>query len=159
LFYRLGVIEIHLVPLRERREDIAYLTASFVREFAARLGRPITGVSAGAERLLQQAPWPGNIRELRNVLERACILCETGLLTERDLGSALVASPADSPLAPVESSEDESPDAQGLLSTAQKRQIERVLQETKGNKAEAARLLGLSRRSLYRWIDRLDLKS
>jgi two-component system NtrC family response regulator len=166
LFFRLGVVDIHLVPLRERREDIAYLTARFIREFAARLGRAITGVSAGAERLLQDAPWPGNIRELRNVLLHACILCEAGLLTERHLASALVSSPlADHPL-PLPSasplptpSDNPPPDGRELLSGAQKRQIEHVLAETHGNKTEAARLLGVSRRSLYRWIDRLDLKS
>ena len=81
LFYRLNIIEIHLPPLRDRREDIPYLTAAFVRECAKRLKREITGVTTAAERELQQAAWPGNIRELRNVIERACILTDGHMLT------------------------------------------------------------------------------
>src|SRR5205814_7323155 len=92
LFYRLSILEIHLAPLRERREDIPYLTAMFVREFAKRLKRPITGVTPAAERLLQHASWPGNIRELRNVVERACILTESRILSERELMRAMSTS-------------------------------------------------------------------
>ena len=150
LFYRLSTIEIPLPPLRERREDIPYLTARFIRECAGRLNRPITGLTQSAERLLFNAPWPGNIRELRNVLERACILSEAGMITERDLASALTTrSPA------------RAADADGLpddrLSTLQRRQVERVLEETGGNKSEAARRLGISRRALYRRIDEMNL--
>src|SRR6266566_7668148 len=94
LFYRLSIIEIHLPPLRERREDIPYLNARFIQECARRLKRPVTGITPAAERLLQQAPWPGNIRELRNMLERACILSEAGMITERELVSALSAPSA-----------------------------------------------------------------
>jgi two-component system response regulator HydG len=166
LFYRLSIIEIHLPALRQRREDIPYLTAAFVREIAARLDRPITGVSPPAERLLQQADWPGNIRELRNVIERACILAENRILTERDLQSAM-AVPASSQarLAPaVKAASRAQPDepvgeTPDLLTTAQKEQIERVLREVGGNKAAAAKRLGVSRRSLYRWLDRLNLKT
>jgi len=155
LFYRLGIIEIHLPPLRERREDIPYLVASFVREFANRLKRPIAGVTANGERVLQQAPWNGNIRELRNVIERACILTDGHVLSERDLASAM-ARPQQTPPAVPELRIDKG--AETLLSTAQRDQIERVLREAGGNKAKAAKLLGVSRRSLYRWLERLDLK-
>jgi len=158
LFYRLGIIEIHLPPLRDRREDIPYLTASFVRECAKRLARPIVGVTAHGERLLQQAAWPGNIRELRNVIERACILSEGRVLSERDLAQAM--SPATAATAPAsDAGEASTPPSATLLSTAQREQIERVLREVGGNKAKAAKLLGVSRRSLYRWLERLDLKS
>ena len=150
LFYRLSTIEIPLPPLRERREDIPYLTARFIRECAGRLNRPITGLTQSAERLLFNAPWPGNIRELRNVLERACILSEAGMMSERDLASALTSrSPARAADA------DEPPDDR--LSTLQRRQVERVLEETGGNKSEAARRLGISRRALYRRIDEMHL--
>jgi two-component system, NtrC family, response regulator HydG len=154
LYYRLGIIEIHLPPLRDRREDIPYLVAAFVRDCARRLERPITGVTAHFERLMQQASWPGNVRELRNVIERACLLSDGHVLTERDLGAAM--SRGSMPPPPADRSEP-SP-AATLLSTAQRGQIERVLRETGGNKARAAKLLGVSRRSLYRWIERLDLK-
>ena len=153
LFYRLSIIEIHLVPLRERPEDIPYLTAMFVREFATRLKRTITGVTPAAERLLQRAPWPGNIRELRNVLDRACILSESKILSEREILRAMsttrVAAVAEAP--PLQPTADPN-----LFSTAQSEQIARVLKQVGGNKTAAAKLLGLSRRSLYRWIERLD---
>ena len=159
LFYRLSIIEINLVPLRERAEDIPYLTARFVRECAERLNRPITGVAPSAERLLQQTLWPGNIRELRNVIERACIVSENRILSERDFQTALapqraalehLVAPALAAAAPVLLDDPH-------LSHAQREHIERVLLQARGNKAAAAKLLGISRRSLYRWIDRLHL--
>jgi DNA-binding NtrC family response regulator len=146
LFYRLSIIEIHVPALRERREDIPYLSAHFTKGCARRLKRPVTGISPGAERLLQHAAWPGNVRELRNVIERACILSEAGLITERDLSSALSA-----PLAAP--APDAVPDDR--LSTLQHQQIERVLDQAGGNKSEAARRLGISRRALYRRIDEM----
>jgi len=159
LFYRLGIIEIVLAPLRERREDIPYLTATFIRACAARLKKPLTGITPSAERYLQQASWPGNIRELRNVIERACIHTDSTLITERDLQMSMATSTAPATAAvsakPAEASRpttDANPD---LLSTAQAEQIRRVLREAGGNKAAAARLLGVSRRSLYRWLERL----
>ena len=82
-------------PLRERREDIPYLTAAFVKEFAERFGKPLDGISPGAERILMAGGWEGNVRELRNVLERACMMAEGRALTERDVEPAMpVARPA-----------------------------------------------------------------
>ncbi len=154
LFYRLSSIEIRLAPLRERREDIPYLTAHFVREFATRVKRPITGVTPAAERFLQQAPWPGNVRELRNIVERACILSESRILSEREFVSAMSTPPptiaANAPGAP--------PEVGHLFSAAQRDQIEHVLRAVRGNKTAAAQLLGMSRRSLYRWLDRLSIE-
>ena len=156
LFYRLSIIEIHLAPLRERPDDIPYLTARFVRECAERLKRPITGVTPAAERLLQHEPWRGNVRELRNAIERACILSENKILSERDLLNALASTHAAAlPAAAVPMLE--TPGDPNAFSTAQRAHIERVLRQVAGNKSAAAKLLGLSRRSLYRWIDRLDL--
>jgi len=155
LFYRLSIIEIHLMPLRERREDIPYLTARFVQELSARLHRPITGVSAAAERLLVEASWPGNIRELKNVIERACLLGEGKMLGEREVQQALAPVRTERP-APPDHTRPLSDDHQ-RLSTAQREQIQRVLREAGGNKAKAATLLGVSRRSLYRWLDRLHI--
>jgi len=146
LFYRLSVIEIHVPALRERREDIPYLSAHFTKECARRLKRPVTGISPAAERLLLHAGWPGNVRELRNTIERACILSEAGLITERELSSALSAPSA----APAHNAV---PDDR--LSTLQQHQVERVLLEADGNKSEAARRLGISRRALYRRIDEM----
>jgi transcriptional regulator with GAF, ATPase, and Fis domain len=158
LFYRLSILEVHLVPLRQRSEDIPYLTAMFVREFAKRLKRPITGVTPAAERLLQHAPWPGNIRELRNVIERACILTESRILSDRELMKAMSTSYAAPTPADTRVDVPALPADPNLFSTAQREQIERVLEQVGGNKAAAARLLGMSRRSLYRWLDRLNVQ-
>jgi DNA-binding NtrC family response regulator len=158
LYFRLSMIELHIPPLRERRDDIPYLTAAFVREFATRLGRPIKGITPAAERLLQTAPWPGNVRELRNVIERACILSDSRIVTERELASAMSLVPAglESNASAISDAFDPHEDADpSLMSTAQREQIKRVLQQVNGNKAAAAKQLGISRRSLYRWLDRL----
>ena len=84
LFYRLSVVELGITPLRERREDIPYLTAAFVRYFAGQFGKSILGPTPAAERLLLSARWSGNVRELRNVIERICILTEDRFFTEKE---------------------------------------------------------------------------
>jgi two-component system response regulator AtoC len=158
LYYRLSVMEIRLVPLRERREDIPYLSAVFIREIAERLKRPLTGMTAAAERALLQAPWPGNVRELRNVIERACLLSDGKMLTEREVVAAM--PPAiDAPI-PPEVTESAVPASSTwdptFLTNAHRTQVEHALRKAGGNKAAAARLLGISRRSMYRWLDRLN---
>lgn len=159
LYFRLSTIELHIPPLRDRREDIPYLTASFVREFAGKLNRPIKGITAQAERLLQQSSWPGNVRELRNVIERACILTDSRIVAEREMALAMsnVPTTAQAPQPAQDSGRAEADSM--LLSTAQRDQIMRVLKQTAGNKAAAAKQLGMSRRSLYRWIERLGIAS
>jgi len=146
LLYRLNVVEVTLPALRERREDIAYLSAAFVTEFAARFRKALTGISSGAEHVLHNAPWSGNVRELRNTLERACLLSEGRTLSERDvltaLGTTQRARPAPAPVvthapaAPV--------DREALV---------RVLENAHGNKSVAARALGMSRRAFYRRLE------
>jgi DNA-binding NtrC family response regulator len=148
LYYRLNVVEITVPPLRERPEDIPYLTAAFVRKFSKDFGKQITGLTAGAEERLVQWPWPGNVRELRNVIERACLLCEGHLLTEADLARSL-----DERLLASLNVEDEPagpPPSQAAVQMA--------LDDTGGNKALAARRLGISRRALYRLIDKYGEK-
>jgi two-component system, NtrC family, response regulator HydG len=155
LYYRLNIVEIALPPLRERREDIRYLTAAFVGEFAKRFNKPVTGLSAGAERLLQNAPWPGNIRELRNTLERACMVSQGQLLTEREVLSALGnRAPSTSPSV---TSANPSTSAQPTPELDRDR-VRDILQGTGGNKSAAARALGVSRRALYRRLDAFGLR-
>src|SRR5687768_9426350 len=89
LFYRLNIVEVKLPPLRERREDIPYLTAAFVRETSERLQKPLVGLTPGAERLLAAGAWDGNVRELRNVIERACILADGDFITEKELAVSM----------------------------------------------------------------------
>ncbi len=156
LLYRLNVVQITLPSLRDRREDIPYLTAAFIREFSDRFSKPISGVALPAERLLVDAPWPGNIRQLRNVLERACMLTEGPVLTEQDVHASLrpttVGSNAPSPSRTADTPVD--PDAGRELSSLERQHIMKVIAETGGNKARAARQLGLSRRALYRRLER-----
>ncbi len=155
LYYRLSTIEIALAPLRTHAEDIPYLTAALIREFAGRLKRPIAGITAAAERYLQEAQWPGNVRELRNVIERACLFSDNRILNERDIVAASSAPSGSSTVG--EPAADRTGTDATLLSTAQRDQIRRALREAGGNKAVAARLLGVSRRSLYRWLERLKI--
>jgi len=146
LFYRLNIVELAVPPLRDRREDIPYLTAAFVKEFSARFGKEIEGVSSSAERILMSFTWPGNVRELRNVLERACMLADAPTLTERDVSSAMPAARAAVAAPPPEG-----------LQAVEREHIVRVLSEARGNKLAAARRLGISRRTLYRRLERHGL--
>ena len=157
LFYRLSVVELGVTPLRERREDIPYLTAAFVRQFGAQFGKSILGPDAAAERLLLMAPWPGNVRELRNVIERICILTENPFFTEKETLACLAPATANqaSAMAPLPSSK--APGSH-LLADAERDHIRHVLGGTGGNKKAAAQMLGLSRRALYRKLDRLGLR-
>jgi two-component system, NtrC family, response regulator HydG len=151
LYYRLNIVEVTLPPLRDRREDIAYLTAAFVRETAERLQKPLVGLTPGAERVLATARWDGNVRELRNVIERACILADGESITERELAVTMPAHQVEPPRRADRPASDE------LLVTVEREHIQRALVRTRGNKKAAARMLGLSRRALYRRLERLDL--
>jgi transcriptional regulator of acetoin/glycerol metabolism len=117
-------------------------------------------MTAAAERTLLQAPWPGNVRELRNVIERACLLSDGKMLSERDVLAAMPPS-IDTPMPAMVT--ESAPDASAstwdpaFLTNAQRSQVEHALREVGGNKAAAARLLGISRRSMFRWVKRLDL--
>ena len=158
LYYRLNVIELNVPPLRERREDIPYLTAAFVKEFAARFDKPLQGVGPSAERLLMSADWPGNVRELRNVLERACMMAEGRVLIERDV---IAAMPVRRDLRPTAEARggDAGParPAGDELDDVEREHIIRILAEARGNKRAAAERLGISRRTLYRRLERHGL--
>jgi DNA-binding NtrC family response regulator len=153
LYYRLNVAEVTLPPLRDRREDLPYLIAAFVRETSERLQKPLVGLTAGAERLLAAARWEGNVRELRNVIERACILADSDLITEREVKTCMPPAPS----AAEQASAEEHAPSDELLVTVEREHIQRALVRTRGNKKAAARMLGLSRRALYRRLERLDL--
>ena len=148
LFYRLNVVELSVPPLRDRREDIPYLTAAFVKEFSQRFEKGIEGVSPAAERILMSGNWPGNVRELRNVLERACMLSDGRTLNERDVQAAMPSARETRPAADERG---------GDLGAIEKEHIVRVLADVRGNKLEAARRLGISRRTLYRRLERHGL--
>jgi DNA-binding NtrC family response regulator len=166
LFYRLNVVEIDVPPLRARREDIPYLTAHFLRGSSDRLGKSIQGVAPSAERILLGADWQGNVRELRNVIERACILADSSHITERELRGSLLSATTNS--APKRAANNAStaaaasqvvPDDDDVrLTTISRDHVRRVLERAGGNKKNAAEMLGISRRAFYRLLGRLNLQ-
>ncbi len=147
LFYRLNVVPIYLPPLRERREDIPELVEHFLT--TRQIGPMRARVDADALKALKAYSWPGNVRELANVLERAQILADNHIITVDDLPENLTAA---SPPATEEGGDPRH------LSEVERRHVQGVLQQEKGNKVHAARVLGVSRRSLYRLIEKYRLE-
>jgi two-component system response regulator PilR (NtrC family) len=149
LFYRLNVIQVHLPPLRERREDIPAFVAFFLARFAAELGKPTPALSPAALRLLEQHPWPGNVRELANVLERAVTLGDGEVLGPESLPPAIRLGPGGAP-APAAQGDlpPEGLDLQAHLDAIERQILEQALERTGGVKSEAARVLSLTFRSL-----------
>ena len=145
LFYRLSVFQIHLPPLRERPGDVRILAKAFVKDFSVRLAHPVTEITPAFLEALEQQPWKGNIRELRNVIERSLIVCESERLDVADL-------PLDIQNTHYEQSDETTPGS-FELSAMERRHIARVLEYTKGNKTEAARLLKIGLTTLYRKIE------
>ena len=143
LYFRLSVFHLHLPPLRERREDIPELAAAFLKFFAAKMGKQVKGFAADCQAWMQSYAWPGNVRELRNVIERALIIC--------DDYTTLDDMPLDFRSSTLSGSAADGDDFE--LAEAEHRHIQRVLQYTKGNKAEAARLLKIGLTTLYRKIE------
>jgi DNA-binding NtrC family response regulator len=143
LYYRLNVIRIDLPPLRERREDILPLVDLLLQRTGSKLGRPIVAVSATALRKLLAYEWPGNIRELANLIERAVALAQHDTLLPEDFDLAVPSAGSANII--------EQGVQQGLsLEKVEKAYMRRMIEEKGGNKAAAARALGINRRKLYR---------
>jgi two-component system, NtrC family, response regulator HydG len=159
LYFRLRVIDIILPPLRERQEDVLLLSDHFLQKFSGKLGKTISGISDQAKQLLCSYPWPGNIRELEHVIERACVLCHGTTISTEDLplevtGHQPAQNQPDSPLTIISSSPASVP------ATAANPVTERILtalSKAGGNKAKAARLLGMDRSTLYRKVRELEI--
>ncbi len=148
LYYRLNVIQIHMPPLRERREDIPLFLEHYLGRFAAELGRPAARLTPEAVRLLGAWSYPGNVRELANVVERAVTLCEGGWVQPKDLPPALRGPGAAPAAEPATAVPEGGLDLQAHLDAVERRILEQALQRTGGVKTEAARLLSLTFRSL-----------
>jgi two-component system response regulator AtoC len=146
LFYRLNVVNLHLPPLRDRREDIPLLVAHFLERMNARMGLSIAGVSPEAMRLLVEHEWPGNVRELENTVERAMVLCEGSQIDAESLPDKLRAGGKTPTPAPARD------DADLSIKRASRRSeedlIRRALVKTGGNRTRAAELLEISHRAL-----------
>ncbi len=155
LYYRLNVVQIDMPPLRERAEDVPVLVSHFIARFAEEYGKPIRGATPEALRILRGYPFPGNVRELQNVIERAVALEVGPLLTPAALPErvqGVLAAP------PVGAEEEDDPLTEGIdlearLADVERRYLDRALAAAGGNRTQAARLLGITFRSLrYRLV-------
>ena len=154
LYHRLAVMTIHVPPLRERREDIMPLAEHFLHTFARVMNRRVTGFSPAARALLEAYPYQGNVRELRNIIERALIV-ETGpFVTPKSLGLevTMLADAVPPPAHIGTSTEHRASPAIRTLDQEERRHIEDALTRTRGNRSLAARLLGISVPTLYNKI-------
>jgi transcriptional regulator with GAF, ATPase, and Fis domain len=169
LYYRLNVVPIRLPSLRERAADIPLLVMHFIRKFNTRLKKLIDGVEPAALAHLISYPWPGNIRELENVIERAVLFCDGRELRAGDLPAEVRGNLADSsastPLPPPSSEPGAGTSSDGLkeqvkaaMSRLERELIVRALEQTSGNVTHAARLLKISRKGLQLKMKELGLR-
>jgi DNA-binding NtrC family response regulator len=148
LYYRINVVRIEVPPLRERRDDIVPLVDTLLAQASDKHGRPLIGISAKALKLLVRHTWPGNVRELANVVERAVAMAEHDTILPEDLD-----------FLPGIGSGEPNPAMDGALENSlsleevERAYIRRVVDAQGGNKAAAAKLLGITRRTLYRKLD------
>ncbi|HEU4724958.1 MAG TPA: sigma 54-interacting transcriptional regulator, partial [Candidatus Eisenbacteria bacterium] len=148
LYYRLGVFEIHLPPLRERPEDILVLAEAFLEEVGRTVGRPAAGISEDAREQMLVHSWPGNVRELRNAIERAVILAHGGLVTREHLPITVARPPAER--VAIAAPEAAAFPVEGVaLQAVEKELLLKAMAKAGDNKSQAAKLLGLSRGQLY----------
>jgi transcriptional regulator with GAF, ATPase, and Fis domain len=150
LYYRLQVFEIRLPALRERADDVLPLSEAFLEDIGRLFGRPTAGITHEARAALLGYSWPGNVRELRNVLERAAIVSEGGLIAPEHL--SLMEAPSESSLVPGE------PPRGTNVKVIERQLVEQVLRECAGNKSQAARRLGLTRKQLYVRLQKYGLR-
>jgi two-component system response regulator HydG len=159
LYYRLNVVNIHLPPLREHPGDIPLLMEHFLRDLSKRTGREVQGFSRAARKALLAYHWPGNIRQLRNCIERMLVLDSDGVLDIDGLPPEIAALVKETV---SEGDQDTAAGADSLigrpLSEVEKYYIERALELADGNREEAARMLDIGERTLYRKIKEYDLK-
>jgi transcriptional regulator with GAF, ATPase, and Fis domain len=169
LYFRLSGVVVTIPPLRERPADVEALAEHFVAEASRRLGRPVVTISSTARARLAQSPWAGNIRELRNTLERAVLVCRGGVLEASHLETmAAAAGRASSPppmvadVRPPAAEPSPVEPARGAALSAELREIQKnrileALEACAGNQTRAAKMLGMPRRSLLRRIDEYGL--
>jgi DNA-binding NtrC family response regulator len=150
LYYRLNVVNIHIPPLRERKEDIPLLIAAFLAEFAGENGKQIDGVDPKARLALFNYSWPGNVRQLRNSIESAVVLCKGSIISLEDLPPNIRGESSGEVIrVPVGSS----------LSEMEKEAIRVTLNREGGNKSRTAEILGIGRKTLHRKLQEFGLAS
>ncbi|MBE6399702.1 MAG: sigma-54-dependent Fis family transcriptional regulator [Lentisphaerae bacterium] len=146
LYYRLSVVDLALPPLRERRSEIPHLVRTFISVFAKENMKNVTGIAPEALKKLASLPWRGNIRELRNCIEKMVVLASSEILQVEDIPPELLTEPVTAAAA-MDNPLD--------ISSQEKELIRKALEECSGNRAAAARKLGISRRTLYRKLEEL----
>jgi two-component system response regulator AtoC len=168
LYYRLNVVPIRLAPLREREDDTLLLARHFIERSNSRLGKHVEGIEPEADRVLVQHPWPGNIRELENVIERAVLFCDGPKVRVRDLplevrDDKLATTPIPAAAAPAPSPAPVTGDGlkqqvKAATSRLERELIVHALDQTRGNVTHAARLLKISRKGLQLKMKELGLR-
>jgi DNA-binding NtrC family response regulator len=156
LYYRINVITIEMPPLRERQSDVATLAEHFLRRFASEHGRPALTFTPRALAALVQAPWPGNVRQLENLVERAVVLSQGKTIDLPDLPAALHTAPA-APAAPHAAAGPVLP-LKEALQGPEKSLIERALQHCGGNREKAAVALGINRSTLFHKLRKYGIR-
>ena len=142
LYYRLSIVDIKLPALRERKEDLPLLQRHFVEKFAAEYGKNIVGISRRAQNVLSRYNWPGNIREMENVIGNACMMSDGPMIDSCHLPSEL-----------LRQNSSDSDSSMLSLEEVERKHARRVLEMVGGNKAQAAEILGISRSTLYNLLD------
>ena len=185
LFYRLNVVRIQIPPLRDRREDIPLLVNYFLKKFAQNQSQPPKSISPQTIKALEEFRWPGNVRELENVIQRALVVAKGEAILPGDLPTEIierrsggdVEAPSDSTVIPVSSGPAEAPGSADLVSivaalfqwarkdhklkdipAVERELVIQALLETKGNQVQAAKLLGITRATLRKRIERFNIK-
>ena len=155
LYYRLNVIDIHMPPLKDRKGDIALLVSRFIKEFSAANSVEVAGIDAKAMKVLEDYSWPGNVRQLRNAIEKMVVLSGGGKLTLEDVPVEIAAGMQTTE--PSQVSVQQAPHT-GSLADAEKSIVLAELEKANGNVSETARKLGMARRTLYRRLASWGLK-
>jgi transcriptional regulator with PAS, ATPase and Fis domain len=150
LFYRLNVIEVHMPALRERTEDIPLLAMHFIKKYADAMKKRVAGLTEGALALLMDYAWPGNVRELENVIERGVTLTRGEKIVPEDLPQAVRGDAGDRQMI------EEAAEKTRSLAEVERAYILRVLEKTAGNKYQAAQILAIDRKTLYRKLDEIE---
>jgi transcriptional regulator with GAF, ATPase, and Fis domain len=159
LYFRLNVFELRLLPLRERPEDIPLFIETFVKEIGRSIGRPPAGISREAKQALLEYHWPGNIRELRNALERAAILADGGLIVADHLALTRTVRGLEGTSRSLQTSGQAVAHASNSdIESTERDMIEQALQRARFNKSVAAKTLGLTRAQLYTRLKRHGLE-
>ncbi len=156
LFYRLNVIDIHIPPLRERREDVPLLVKNFIERLSHELGKEIDDITESGLKLLMDYNWAGNVRELENAVERAMVTCKNRVLTDEDFGFLELNGSSKIPPAGRNNPWDV-PDSM-TLDDIEKQVIEATIKRTQGNVKDAATILGIDRSTLYEKIKKYKIE-